>query len=319
MCQLLVRVGDEALIVGRQVAHDGLVTLFKDALHFLRSLAFGCNGGVNDKPQWMPCDEVDALLSWKDIEAAVYRDRNDGQTQFVGQLECSSAELRHVACEGACPFGKDDEGNAMLQDLAALLVGLVDGFRSALIDEDVSGALACLAYEGNVAQGLLHHPAEAASQKAVDEEDVVGTLMVGNEDIGLPLVQQLLALHLDGQEHYPAHQPAPYHRRIVAPRSCLAERAADDGSDGGQDRCQNDERQGDEKLVKAIEDRPYPIPLCYGSIFFTLHSSFFVYIGPFLCLFDVFLDVGMAQEVWRSVGDNLLNLWGEDGIGQAAR
>ena len=109
MCRLLVWVSDEALILRRQVAHDGLVTLFKDALHFLRSLAFGCNRGVNDKPQWMPCDEVDALLTRKDIEATVYRDGNDGQTQFVGQLEGSSAKLCHVSCKGACPFGKDDK------------------------------------------------------------------------------------------------------------------------------------------------------------------------------------------------------------------
>ena len=141
----------------------------------------------------------------------------------------------------------------MLQHLSPLFVGLVDGFRAALVHEDVPCALACFAYQRHVAQRLLHHPAEAASQKTVDEEDVVHALMVGHEDVGLLLVEQLAPLHLDGQQEAPAHQPAPHHRRVVAPEAGFAQCAADDGDEGCNNRHNQQQGCGDEELIESVE------------------------------------------------------------------
>ena len=58
----------------------------------------------------------------------------------------------------------------------ALVVGLADLARAALIDVDVVGCLASLAHEGYLAQSLFHHPLEVAAQEAVDDEDVKRSL-----------------------------------------------------------------------------------------------------------------------------------------------
>lgn len=108
----MVGVGDEALILRWQVAHDGVVALFQSALDGFVSCflllascpLFGHDGCVDDETEPVPSDKADAFLARQDIEAAVNRDGNNGQAQFVGQLEGSSAELRHVSGEASCPL-----------------------------------------------------------------------------------------------------------------------------------------------------------------------------------------------------------------------
>lgn len=78
--------------------------------------------------------------------------------------------------------------------------------------------------------------------------------MVRHKDVGLLAVEQFAPFHLDRQEHYPAHKAAPHHCGIVAPRPSLAAGTADDGRDGRQSRCQQDERQSDEELVCSIKN-----------------------------------------------------------------
>ena len=145
----MVGVGNKALIALGQVVHNGLVALLEGTLHVFRTLAGRLDWSMNDEPQRVPRQETNAFLARKDVEAAVYRHGHDGQPQLVGQLEGAAAELPHVAGEGAGSFGKDDKRNAVLQDFAPLLVGLVNGLRTALVNKDVTGTLACLSYEGN--------------------------------------------------------------------------------------------------------------------------------------------------------------------------
>ena len=250
---LLVGIGHEALMVEREVAHDDVVALLEDALHFLRALAFGHDGSMDDEAEFVPRDEVEASLTGQDIEAAVDGDGHDGQSELVGQLEGTATKLCHVPREGAGSFGKDDERHAVAKDLSALFVGLVDGFRTALVHENVACALAGLADERESSQRLLHHPAETATEEAVDEKDVECSLMVGDEDVGLLLVQQFSSLNFNRQEHHPAHQPAPNHCRIITPGSRLAQCATDDGDNSCQGCCYDDDWQGDKELVKSVK------------------------------------------------------------------
>ena len=240
-------------MVEREVAHDGLVALLEDALHFLWTLAFGRDGSMDDEAEFVPCDKVEASLTGQDIETSVDGDGHDGQSELVGQLEGTATKLCHVPREGACSFGKDDERHAVTEDGACLFIGLVDGFRPALIHEDVTSALACLADERKASQRLLHHPAETATEEAVDEKDVECSLMVGDEDVGLLLVQQFSSLNFNRQEHHPAHQPAPNHCRIITPGSRLAQCATDDGDNSCQGCCYDDDWQGDKELVKSVK------------------------------------------------------------------
>ena len=131
----------------------------------------------------MPGEEVNAFLTRQDIEAAVYRDRNNGQLQFICKLESASAELRHMSCKGSRTFGKDHKRDAMLQDGSALLVCLMNGFRPTFVNKDVARTLASFSYERDVPQRLLHHPFEVPTEVAVNKEDVVGALVVCHEDV----------------------------------------------------------------------------------------------------------------------------------------
>ena len=82
---------------------------------------------------------------------------------------------------------------------------------------------------------MFHHPLEVTIQIAVDEEDVEGALMVGDENVGLALLQMGTALHLDGDEEQPEHDACPEVGGIVAPEMATAQRAADDGDQGSKD------------------------------------------------------------------------------------
>ena len=141
----------------------------------------------------------------------------------------------------------------MLQHLPGLLISLVDGLRTALIDHDVPCALTSLSYKRDVSQRLLHHPAEATTEESIDDEDIVRPLMVGYKDVGLSFVEQLASLYLHWQKHHPAHQSAPHHRWVVAPSLGFAKGAADDGDNGGQGCRAKDERQSNEQLIEAVE------------------------------------------------------------------
>ena len=59
------------------------------------------------------------------------------------------------------------------------------------------GGLACLSNKRNAAERFLHHPFEVTSQKAIYQEDVKRTLMVGYKDVRLVGFDQLVVVDLN--------------------------------------------------------------------------------------------------------------------------
>ena len=78
-----------------------------------------------------------------------------------------------------------------------------------LIDKDEAGALAGLADEGHLPQLSLHHPFEMAVQETIDEEDVEGPLMVGDDDVALLGIHVLATLDVNGEEEQTNHDNGP--------------------------------------------------------------------------------------------------------------
>jgi hypothetical protein len=76
-------------------------------------------------------------------------------------------------------------------------------------------SLARLTYQRYLTQGFLHHPPEISSQKTVNQINIISSLMIADKDIRLVFAQAFPSLYLNGEQAYPAHQTAPYHRRIV--------------------------------------------------------------------------------------------------------
>ena len=138
---------------------------------------------MDDETKFVAGEEVETLLAGQDIETAVYGHRHYRQVQLMSEHEGATAETCHVAGEGAATLRKDHYGSTSLECFACLCLGTGNGLRSALVHHYVAGLLACTSYEGDAAQFLLHEPAETMPQIAVDKEDVVRSLMVGDEDI----------------------------------------------------------------------------------------------------------------------------------------
>ena len=55
-------------------------------------------------------------------------------------------------------------------------------------------------HERDVTDAFLHHPLEVTAQKAIDEEDVEGALMIRHEHVALAFLKVLPTLYLDGEE-----------------------------------------------------------------------------------------------------------------------
>ena len=148
----------------------------------------------------MATDKLAVPRARKYVEGTIDGKRNDGQLQLVGKGEGTSAEGSHVAIEGACPFRKDHHADAILQGFFCFAIGVANSCPTALIYKDIASVSASHAEEGNLLEFLLEHPAYLGSEIAADEEDVVGSLVVGYKDIFLVLVYILPALDGDGEE-----------------------------------------------------------------------------------------------------------------------
>ena len=250
---LLVGIFYVALIVRGQGSHDGLVAALHGQPDVFGAFALRRNGFVDGERERVSRQEPETLLAAEYIEGAIYGNGHNGQLQLVGQLECTAAEDAHVACEGAGSFWEDKETGAAPQHAMSLFVGGLHSLRATLVNHDMAGAEAGSAHQRYAAEGLLHHPLEIAAQVTIDEEYVVGSLMVGNEDVGRVAVDLPVTADGDGQQHDATHEPAPYHGRIVAPEMGTAKCATDDGDQG----CKNggDQQQGnaDHKLICAIQ------------------------------------------------------------------
>lgn len=119
------------------------------------------------------------------------------------------------------------------------------------VDENMAGAIAVIAQKGNIAELLLHDPAEIVREPAVDHEDVELALVIGHDDVG-PLGVQIFPAG-DGDEH----------GCDVAVESCPedtadlhhplgAEYHEGDGAQAEEGRREPKERKVDEVLVNLV-------------------------------------------------------------------
>ena len=221
---------------------------------------------MDDEAEGMPGEEGDVAMARQDVVGAIDGDWHKGQLEFVGQEETSATEGAHGAAEGACPLGEDGERDASLEHLMGLGDGASHGGCIATVDHDVSGCLAGWTDEEHVAQGVLHHPAEAVGQVSEDEEDIVGSLMVGTEDVGGVWIEVLVSLHANGQQHEAAHGLAPPAGWPVAPKFGASESAAKDGGQDCEERAEEQDGDCYEELVEDVEDAHHGVTIvrCYG-------------------------------------------------------
>ena len=178
---LLVFIFYKALSFGREACHDGLVCFLHRFFYILRSFSLGQDGVVDGESQFTASDEAETFRTWKDVERAVDRYGDYGQLQFVRQLECSFLEHSHVSGERAGTFGKYYQRGSFLQDFTGFGISFLNLFRSRLVYEDVTCALACFSDQEDFPQRFFHHPFEIASQEAVNQKDVECPLVVGHE------------------------------------------------------------------------------------------------------------------------------------------
>ena len=142
--------------------------------------------------------KVPVLHAGHDIEGAIDGEGYDRQLKLVGEHEGTLLESTHVTRKRTGTLREHDNGAvARLQDMASGLIGSLDLRRSTLVDEDLVRLTAGIAHERNLVELVLHHPLEVTTQEAIDEEDVEGTLMVGDEDIRLVGFQVFTTFDMD--------------------------------------------------------------------------------------------------------------------------
>ena len=249
---LLVFVFHVALIFFGQVGHDGVIAGFHGLVDVGNALALRHDGFVDDEAHAVEIDEIEAGHAGQHVERAIDGDGDNGQLEFVGQLEGAFAEEAHVASEGARPFREHHEGGAVLECVAGVVDGFLDFLRTGFVDEDVVGSLAGIANQEDAAQGFLHHPFEVTAQEAVDEEDVHRTLVVGYKNVALMAVDVFASFNLDGEQEDAADKDRPQFAWVVAPEMCAANEAADDGGESCQDGCNQAQGEGDAQLVDSV-------------------------------------------------------------------
>ena len=248
----LVRVLHIALMTGRQCRHYRLITLLHRLPYILRPLALRMNRLMNRERERMPSQEPEALLPAEHVEGSADGDRHDRELQLVSQLEGSATENAHVTGKGPGSLGKDEEAGAAPQDATSLLVGELNRLRSALVNHNMPGTETGFAHQGDAAQCFLHHPLEVPPQESIDEEYVVGPLMIGHKDIGSTAVETVAPPDTDGQKHDSAHKPAPNHSRIVAPEVSTAQGAAHNRYKRREDSGGQKDGSANENLINSV-------------------------------------------------------------------
>ena len=196
----MIGIFNETLIFGFEGRHDAVVGLIHRRLDVLWTLADGIDGLVDGQRQRMPMSEVPVFHAGHNIERAIDSEGHDGQLELIGQHEGTFLESAHVTRKRAGTLWEYDNGAiARLQNMACSLIGSLDLRGAALVDEYLVGVATGIAHERNLVELLLHHPLEVTPQKTVYEEDVEGSLMVGDEDIRLVRFQVFTTLDTNRQ------------------------------------------------------------------------------------------------------------------------
>ncbi len=89
----------------------------------------------------------------------------------------------YAAVKGARSFREDHYGHASGQLAFGILHCASDGSRRMVVDEDVSSLAATVAHEGYVLKAFFHHPFEVMTEVAVDRENIISSLVIGNENV----------------------------------------------------------------------------------------------------------------------------------------
>ena len=134
------------------------------------------------------------------------------------------------------------------------LVGSAHGPHATLVNHNLVRPATGKAHKGYLLYLVLHHPLEVTTQKAIDEEDVKGSLMVGYKDVRLIGFQILTAFHLYGQQEGTNDSTSPPATWIVAPIMSIAQRTADTHKQSRPDSHQNGDRKGHKNLIDAVEN-----------------------------------------------------------------
>lgn len=251
---LLVVVLHVALIMRRQTTHDSVVSLILYCENVFCAARSRINRVVNKELEFMMPHKVEAFCTGEDIERAIDGHRHDGQLQIIGQLKRAFAKDAQMAGESASAFGENDERSTTLQRFSGKVDGCFHLSRTRFIDKDVPCLVAGVAYKGQAAQGLFHHPLKVAVEIPIHEKDIHRPLVVGHKHIALALSQLLATYNFDLQQQESTDEARPQTSRIIAPEMGAAEYAPDTGNQGGEDGRQDEKGQSYHQLITAIDE-----------------------------------------------------------------
>ena len=159
------------------------------------SVTAGVDWLVDGNPDMSGAGEK--LESRQYVESTVDGDRHHGEIKLHGQFVGTLFETPHITIPRAGSFGEDRERHASAQLLLGLLHGASSRANRRIVDKYLSGGFACPADKGNLAQTLLHHPAEIVAEISEKREYVICALMVGDKYIRCVLVDVAAAFHFD--------------------------------------------------------------------------------------------------------------------------
>mgnify|MGYP000859323053 CR=1 FL=1 len=152
--------------------------------------------------------------------------RGRAARKLVGKHEGATLKRTHMPCKRARAFGEHHHAHSVFQRVACLVVCLLYLARAALVYKYLVRHLAGKANERNLAQLVLHHPFEVASQMTEYQKYVERALMVAHKHIRLVVLQVLASHNLYRQKQHLKYGCCPQLRRIVTPEVAVAKHAA---------------------------------------------------------------------------------------------
>lgn len=212
--------------------------------------------------------QSDMARNWKflearqDMEGTVDCQGDDGEVELDRETVGPAFEGAHLAGPCAGALGEDHERHASAQLALGIGHSAAGGGDRGVVDENLPGPAACPADEGYLAQALLHHPAEIVAEIAVDGKNIIGSLVVGDEDIADSRVNVLAPSHRDPNEGEPAEEPRPQNLGIVAEPPPHSEGRTDDCHHGCDYRRHNEQRAHHENLINTIENQHREYGMC---------------------------------------------------------
>lgn len=207
---------------------------------------------VDDQREAMRMKQGRTLLQY--VVRTVDGDRNDRQTKHGCDRESSLLETVHVTVGRTGAFWEDDHRSAALESAESLTYGVDDARSAVLVDPDLSGAVAGATDERKLLDALAEHPSEILVEEAEEQEDVVGALVIGYEDVACFGVDILTAFYLDWAECKPAGEFGPDVSWPITPESSIAECASEECGQSGDYGQYEKDRHKDEPLIEEIKD-----------------------------------------------------------------